>query len=48
MGAATFPSGPLSAVAILGLAWAIATPLLFRVSKALGGGEGSSAYQFGR
>jgi len=46
MGAATFPNGPVFAIAILALAWAIATPLLFGVSRALGGGEGSGAYRF--
>jgi hypothetical protein len=48
MGAATFPNGPACAIALLALAWAIATPALFRVSKALGGGEGIGEYRFGR
>jgi hypothetical protein len=47
MGAATFPNGPLFAVAILALAWAIATPVLYWTSEALRGSGGSGAYRFG-
>jgi hypothetical protein len=47
MGAAAFPNGPRYMVALLAPAWAVATPVLFRLSRALGRGDGIGAYRFG-
>ncbi|HPW56902.1 MAG TPA: DUF2878 domain-containing protein [Thermoanaerobaculaceae bacterium] len=48
MGAAAFPHGAAHAVLLLAPAWALATPALFALGKALGGGELEGEYRFAR
>lgn len=48
MGAATFPRGAAHAVLLLAPAWALATPALFALGKAFGGGESAGEYRFAR